>query len=105
MQGDAVEQGCGLYQVHDKLSTVTEKRKKCMPWEGTLDFWVLMAITLLNVVTVVYGLTQVGQESAIFSLRGTEQQNVEMIALVFALVEATPGILFAWCAATVLVYV
>ena len=94
---DYVAPGCGFYKVHDKLSDVTDKRKKCMPFEGTLDFWVLLAITLLNVFVFVYGFITLGQQETIISLRGSEQQNVKLIALIFALVEATPGILFLWC--------
>ena len=98
LQGDYAPPGCGLYKVHDALSDVTERRKKCMPFEGTLDFPVLLFITLLNLFTFVYGVIKIGQDGEIVSLRGSEQQNVKMIALVFALVEATPGVLFTWCA-------
>jgi hypothetical protein len=94
-----VPSGCGFYKVHDKLSKVTETRKKCLPFEGTLDFWVLLFITLLNVFVFIYGIVKLAQDGQVVSLRGSEQQNVKMIALVFALVEATPGVLFLWCAA------
>jgi hypothetical protein len=90
--------GCGLYKVHDALSDVTDQRKKCMPFDGTLDFWVILVITGLNLFTVGWGLVKLEEAGEIVSLRGTEQENVEMIALVFALVEATPGILFLWYA-------
>lgn len=83
-----------LHRVHDKLSDITEKRGKCMPFEGTLDFWVLLLITLMNLFTVCYGLNHL--EGKFFSLRGTERDNVQLIALVFAFVEATPGLLFIW---------
>jgi hypothetical protein len=96
--GDAVNQGCGLYRVHDGLSVVTEQRKKCMPYEGTLDFPVLFAITAINLVAIGYGFSQLAEEGEIISLRGTEEQNVKLIALMFALVEATPGVLFIWYA-------
>jgi hypothetical protein len=84
--------------VHDALSNITEKRKMCMPFDGTMDFWVILVITGLNLFTVGWGLVKLDKSGEIVSLRGTEQENIEMIALVFALVEATPGILFIWCA-------
>jgi hypothetical protein len=98
LQDDFVEPGCGLHKVHDKLSEVTEARKKCMPFEGTLDFPVLLVVTLLNIFTVGYWVNNVDDQKDIISMRGTEQENVQMIAVVFALVEMTPGLLFLWCA-------
>jgi hypothetical protein len=87
----------GLYCCHDSLSAVTERRKACMPYEGTLDFPVLFLITAINFIALVYGATELAKEGELISLAGTEQQNVKMIALVFALVETTPGFLFLWC--------
>ena len=69
-----------------------------MPFEGTLDFPVLFLITALNLFTLAYGLVEIAKTGELVSLRGSEQENVKMIALVFALVEATPGVLFMWCA-------
>jgi hypothetical protein len=37
---------------------------------------------------------------AIFTLRGCQSQNIQMIALVFGFVEATPGVLFIMCVLT-----
>lgn len=88
---------CGLYCCHDALSAVTEKRKTCMPYDGTLDFPVLFLITAMNLIALIYGTTQLARQGEIISLRGTEEQNVKMIALVFALVEVTPGFLYLWC--------
>ena len=45
-----------MFRVHDSLSAVTNKRKACMPWEGTFDFWILLAITLMNLAAVGIGL-------------------------------------------------
>jgi hypothetical protein len=87
-----------LYKIHDALSKVTEKRKACMPWEGTLDFWVLLAITVTNLTAVFFGATKLQNKDAIFTLKGCESQNIQMIALVFAFIEATPGLLFMTCA-------
>ena len=101
MQGESqVPPGysCGLYCCHDGLSAVTEKRKTCMPYDGTLDFPVLFLITAMNLIALIYGTVQLARQGEIISLRGTEDQNVKMIALVFALVEVTPGFLYLWCA-------
>lgn len=89
---------CGLYCCHDALSKVSEKRKACMPYDGTLDFPVLFIITAMNLIALIYGATTLAREGEIISLRGTEEQNVKMIALVFALVEVTPGFLYLWYA-------
>lgn len=87
---------CGFYCCHDALSNITEKRKACMPYDGTLDFPVLFIVTAMNLVALIYGTVNLAREGEIISLRGTEEQNVKMIALVFALVEVTPGFLFLW---------
>lgn len=84
------------------MSHVTEKRRACMPFEGTLDFPVLLLITALNLFTLAWGLVDIARTGELVSLRGSEQENVKMIALVFALVEATPGVLFISCAAALL---
>ena len=44
--------------MHGYLSKVTETRKKCMPWEGTFDFWVLLLITAMNLFAVVFGIVR-----------------------------------------------
>lgn len=87
-----------LYRIHDSLSKITDQRKKCMPWEGTLDFWVLLLITAMNLFSVVYGLFKLENRSAILTFKGCETDNVQLIALVFAFIEATPGLLFIMCA-------
>jgi hypothetical protein len=87
-----------LYRIHDSLSKVTNVRAKCMPWDGTLDFWILLTITAMNLFAVVFGAFRLGDRSAIFSFTGCQSQNIQMIALVFAFIEATPGLLFIMCA-------
>lgn len=77
---------------------MTELRKKCLPWDGTLDFWVLASITIVNLAAVAIGITRLQDRDAIFSFRGCDSQNIQMIALVFAFIEATPGLLFIMCA-------
>jgi hypothetical protein len=88
-----------LHKIHDSLSSVTEQRKKCMPWEGTLDFWILLGITVMNLIAVVLGIRNLQDHKAIFSFSGCSSQNIQMISLVFAFIEATPGLLFIMCAA------
>ena len=98
MQDEFRPPWCGLYKVHDKLSEGTEVRKRCLPYEGTLDAPVLFLITGLNIFTVAFWLVSVERKRDIVSVRGTEQDNVQLIAVVFALVELAPGLLFFWCA-------
>ena len=94
-----VLQKARLFRVHDAGSKVTELRKKCLPFEGTLDFWVLLFITAINLVAVVVGVFSLEDKGAIFTFGGCNSQNIQMIALVFAFIEATPGLLFIMCAA------
>lgn len=93
-----VLKGLKLYKIHDAISKVTELRKKVMPWEGTFDFWVLLGITLMNLFAVTVGFIRLGNKSAIISVRGCENENVQLIALVFGFIEAVPGLLFIMCA-------
>lgn len=104
-----VLKGLKMHRVHGALSKVTETRKKCMPFEGTFDFWVLLGITLMNLTAVGIGIYRLGFEDddvgrlgrkrqALFSVKGCQSQNVQLIALVFAFIEATPGLLFIMCA-------
>ena len=39
----------------------------------------------------------VQDKGAVFSFAGCQSQNIQMIALVFAFIEATPGLLFIMC--------
>lgn len=97
VQDESPAPGCGLYSVHDALSQVTESRRRCMPYDGTLDFPVIFVITAINIVAISLGTAKLAAEGEIISLRGTEEQNVKMIALVLGLVEAMPGVMFLWC--------
>ena len=93
-----VLKGLKMHRIHGALSKVTETRKKCMPFEGTLDFWVLLGITLMNLIAVGVGFYKIQDKQQLLSLRGCQSQNVQLIALVFAFIEATPGLLFIMCA-------
>jgi hypothetical protein len=97
-----------MYRIHDTLSKITEKRKACMPFEGTFDFWVLLGITLMNLGAVGIGVYRLLKKSGSFNildnpvfttLYGCQSENVQLIALVFAFIEATPGLLFMMCVA------
>ena len=87
-----------------------------MPFDGTLDFWVLLFITLLNVCAVVGGL-QFAKDGTrpfrdkgeykggnLFKLEGDSEINLKLIATVFAMVESASGLLFIWCVALRLLY-
>ena len=45
IKGKAGKEGFQLHHIHDGLSKVTELRKHCMPFDGTLDFWIIMFVT------------------------------------------------------------
>lgn len=89
-----VLKGLKMHRLQDSLSKITEKRKTCMPFEGTFDFWVLLGITLMNLAAVGIGFYRINNKEALFTLKGCQAQNVQLIALVFAFIEATPGLLF-----------
>jgi hypothetical protein len=86
-----------LHRIHDAISKITEKRKACMPFEGTFDFWVLLGITGMNLAAVGYGVYKLDGKEALLTVKGCLAQNVQLIALVFAFIEATPGLLFLMC--------
>lgn len=84
--------------VHATVSRVTETRKAVMPYDGTLDVWVLMALLAMNASVVAYGLLDAHQQGVLFSMAGSEESNLRLIAVVFAMYELVPGLLFLWCA-------
>jgi hypothetical protein len=60
---------------------------------------VLLGITGMNLAAVVIGFNKLdGDKKALWTLKGCQSQNVQLIALVFAFIEATPGLLFIMCA-------
>ena len=69
-----------------------------MPFEGTFDFWILLGITGMNVVAFVKGFYDANTGGMLFNLAGSTEINLRLIAVVFAMVEAAPGILFMWYA-------
>ena len=42
------KEGFQLHNVHDGLSKVTELRKHVLPFDGTLDFWIIMGVTCVH---------------------------------------------------------
>jgi hypothetical protein len=83
---------------HAELSRVTETRKAVMPYDGTLDVWVLIGLLGMNASVVAYGLLDAHQQGVLFSMAGSEESNLRLIAVVFAMYELVPSILFLWCA-------
>jgi hypothetical protein len=59
---------------------------------------VLLTITAMNVFAVAFGIHKLKDQGAIWTFAGCQDQNIQMIALVFAFIEATPGLLFIMCA-------
>lgn len=80
------------YRLHGKLSSVTNKRRLVMPMDGTLDIWVLAGITAINLFAAGWGLVRLQREGA-FSAFGGGSENVLWLGVVFAFVDAVPGLL------------
>ena len=87
----------GLATIHTALSRVTEMRRRVMPLGGTLEIWVLLGITAVDVAAVVVGLKGLKAESL---QQWDEAGMVKMIGIVYAIFGAVPGILFIGCDTT-----
>jgi hypothetical protein len=85
-----------MHRAHAMLSKVTETRKWCMPLDGTLDIWVLMAVMLLALFSAAVGLRRLIYRDALLKWNDSDDTLI-WIGVVFALVDATPGMLFAGC--------
>jgi hypothetical protein len=86
-----------LHRGHAGLSRISELRKHCLPMDGTLDVWVLMATTLLAIFSAAVGIRRLIFRDAI--ARWNENGDTLIwIGIVFALVDSVPGLLFAGCA-------
>jgi hypothetical protein len=81
--------------VHDALSKVSETRKMCMPLDGTFDLWVLMLTTLLSTVALAVGVVRLVRRDAL--LDWENKNGLMWIGVVFALVDAAPGMLYLGC--------
>jgi hypothetical protein len=76
---------------------VTEKRKKFLPMDGTLDVWVLAFFTILNLAAAIYGIYRLSQSNALLDWDNANE-SLKWIGVVFAIADATPGLLFFGCA-------
>ena len=96
------ERGRGRqYRAHAAVSRVTEARKHVMPMDGTLDIWVLMAITALNIAAAAFGLVRIGEAGALAQFGGGPE-GVLYLGIVFAIVDAVRDLYVSslhtlWC--------
>ena len=94
------KKGSGLSDIHHALSKVSERRKLCMPMDGTLDFWVLLATTMVTIASLAIGVARLVQRRAMFDW--SDSNSLMWLGCVFALVDAAPGALYLGCAALLL---
>ena len=73
-------------KVHAAISRVTSKRKACMPQDGTLDVWVLLAVTAMNLFAAGWGVGKLVARGALYKW-DRELQNVIWIGVIFAFQE------------------
>jgi hypothetical protein len=92
----AGRKGFALKDVHDGLSKVTETRKMCMPMDGTLDIWVLFFFMILSLFSAAVGLRRLIKREALISW-DEGRESLIWLGVAFALVDATPGLLFMGC--------
>lgn len=94
----ASSEGFRLWWIHRALSHVTNKRAKILPFEGTLDFWVLLVITVVEIASVIAGFAYAANGTryftnadkakdaykggSLFRLRGDPEINLRLIATV-----------------------
>jgi hypothetical protein len=82
------------YKLHAALSRVTNLRRHVMPMDGTLDLWVLLAITALQVYALIWGIVRLYRQGSFSSWESIASVNVLWLGVVYALVDAVPGLLF-----------
>ena len=75
---------------------VTEVRKNVMPLDGTFDIWVLGFFTLLSLIAAAYGVIRLVQKNALLEW-DSANESLKWIGVVFAIADATPGLLFFGC--------
>lgn len=90
------DRGWQLTDVHASLSKVTNVRKKFMPLDGTLDIWVLIIRLLIGLVAAVFGIIRLVKRDAL--IRWEEESTLIWLAIAFAIVDSTPGLLYLGCA-------
>eukprot|EP00892_Ulva_mutabilis_P012255 jgi/Ulvmu1/9401/UM051_0029.1 len=81
-----------LTHVHAKLSKVTDVRKKFMPLDGTLDIWVLGIRLLISLTAAGFGIYRIAERDAL--VRWEERSTLIWLAIAFAIVDSTPGLLY-----------
>jgi hypothetical protein len=72
---------------------VTELRKHVMPLDGTFDFWVLLFSMSLSLFAAGMGIRTLIQRDALIAWDDGED-SLRWIGVVFAIADATPGLLF-----------
>lgn len=96
--GENVEdRGWDLTHVHASLSKVTNVRKKFMPLDGTLDIWVLVIRLFISLVAAGFGIYRIIDRDALTNWE--ERSTLIWLAVAFAIVDATPGLLYLGYAA------
>lgn len=96
--GKQPKKGAEFSDIHDALSKVSERRKLCMPMDGTFDFWVLLSTTMLTVGSLAYGIARLIERRAL--LDWSDKNSLMWLGCIFALVDAAPGALYLGYMAT-----
>lgn len=78
---------------------VTELRKHVMPLDGTFDFWVLLFAMCLSLFSAGMGIRTLIQRDALLNWDNAND-SLRWIGIVFAVADATPGLLFIGCASS-----
>ena len=87
-----------LRDIHRGVSRVTGARARCLPMDGTLDVWVLMAVMALSLFSATIGLRRLAARDALVKWN-EDRDALIWIGVVFAVADAAPGLLFLGCAA------
>ena len=59
--------------------------------DGTLDVWLLAAVTALNLFSAAWGIKRLGVKGAFDRWNAESSENVLWLAIVFAFADAVPG--------------
>lgn len=70
-------------------------RKHVMPLDGTFDFWVLLFAMSMSLFAAGMGMRTLVQNNAL--LDWNQGDSLRWIGIVFAIADATPGLLFLGC--------
>lgn len=72
-----------------------------MPMDGTLDVWVLMACMMIAIFSAIVGIRRLIYRNALLEWNENGDTLI-WIGVVFALVDAVPGLFFVGCASVLL---